>query len=133
MEWTKEAIEDLIKELLNISELTPLIKKQLAKFVLENKMTYKEIGRCLVYYSDVLKREFQTSLFGIAVVPNVREEANRYFEQLALEIEEREKEAQKVKNYEENNIVFNIDSVKHEKRKPKQLNIGEIDVERKDN
>ena len=37
-------------------------------------------------------------------------------------------EAKKIVEYQDNNIIFNIKSLQHKKRKPKQLDINDIDV-----
>lgn len=130
--YSREELENLIKDVMDIKTITPMIKKQIDKMVLEDEMSYKEIARCIVWFVEVAQQTL-TPLYGLGIIPNIREQAEKYFKQLELDQQKRELEAQKVIEYQDNNIIFNIKSLKHNKRQPKQLNIDDIKVgEKKD-
>lgn len=126
--YSKQDLLDLVKEVMGIQTITPMIQKQINRFVLQDGMTYKEIARCIVWYTEVQGHSF-TVVYGLGIIPNIREEAEKYFKQLELDQQSKEQEVQKLKEYQDNNIIFNIKSLKHQPRKPKKiLDIGEIDV-----
>ena len=126
--YSRAELEQLIKELMGIQSIPPNFNKQINKFVLENDMTLKEIARCIDWYVEVRQCKIDP-LYGLWFVPNVREQAEQYFKQLELDQQKQAIEAQKIVEYQDNNIIFNIKSLKHNKRKPKQLDINDINVE----
>jgi hypothetical protein len=65
----------------------------------------------------------------LGIIPNIRENAAKYFKQLELDQQKQLAEAQKIVEYQDNNIIFNIKSLKHQKRQPRQFNIEDIKVE----
>ena len=122
-------LENMVKKVLGVENLTPLIKKQIANMRLDLNMTYKEIGRCLIYYVEVLGKEFDNwELYGIGLIKNLREQANKYFEQLKLDQLKRQEEAKKLVKYQDNNIIFNIKDLQNlkKKRQPKQIDMSKI-------
>ena len=77
----RQQLEQLIKEELEIPNLSPMMKAQIVKFR-KSGLTFKEIGRSIFYYVNVLKREpdrDELRKYGIGIVPNVVQEANEYF------------------------------------------------------
>lgn len=90
-------------------------------------MSAKEIARCVSYYIYQRKGKIDP-LYGIWFVPNVREPAAEFFKKLELDRQRQQTEAKKVAEYQDNNIIFNIKSLPHKKRKPKQLDLSEVDV-----
>lgn len=125
--YSLNELQQLIKDVMGIKTITPMISKQINKFVLDYNMTYKEIARCIVWYTEVAKKTFDP-LYGIGMVVNVREQATAYFKQLELDQQRQQKEAEKVVQYQDNNIIFNIKSLKHKKKQPKQIDISQINV-----
>ena len=113
---------------MGIKTVTSTIKNQINRITLRDNLTFKEIARSIVWYTEVAKKEVNP-IYGIAFVPNVFPMAAEYFRKLELEQVRKEEEAKKLVEYQENNIIFNIKSLEHKKRKPKQLNIDEINVE----
>lgn len=95
-------------------------------------MTYKEIARCIVWYEEVFHGKFEP-IYGLSFVPSVRERAAKYFHELEIKTKIQAEQAKKVVEYQENNIIFNIQSLEHKKRKAKQLDITEINVEGESN
>ena len=125
--YSRAELEQLIKELMGIQSIPPNFNKQINKFVLENDMTLKEIARCIDWYVEVRQCKIDP-LYGLWFVPNVREQAAQYFKQLELDQQRQQAEAKKVVEYQDNNIIFNINSLKHKKKQPKQIDISQIDV-----
>ena len=126
-DWNKQALEELICEGMQIRSITPTIRKQINNFVILDNMTYKEIARCIVYYNEVMLKEIEP-IYGIAFVPAVRDRAAKYFAELELKKKSKKKQADKIVEFQKNNIIFNIKSLGHKKRKPKQLDISEINI-----
>ena len=121
-------LEQMICEVMGLSTITPMISKQINRFILDYDMSFKEIARCVVWYVEVFGGELNP-VYGIGIIPNIREKAAAYFKQLELDQQKQAIEAQKIVEYQDNNIIFNIKSLKHNKRKPKQLDINDINVE----
>lgn len=127
--YTRSDLEQLLCDLMGVSQITPLIGRHINELCLNYKMTFKEIARCLVWYVEVAKGKMAIQ-YGIkSVCTSVREKANHYFQQLELDQQTQRSEAAKVVQYQENNIIFNISSLPHQKRELKQLDINDISVE----
>ena len=127
--WDKPALEELICKVMQIKSITPTIRKQISNFIRLDNMTYKEIARCIVYYNEVMLKELEP-IYGIAFVPAVRDRAAKYFAELELKEKSKKEQADKILELQENNIIFHIEFLRdEEKRKPKQLDISEINVE----
>ena len=94
-------------------------------------MTLKEIARCIDWYVEVRKGKIDP-LYGLWFVPNVREQAEQYFKQLELDQQRQAEQARKVIEIQDNNIIFNVNSVPRRKREPKKLDISEINVKGED-
>ena len=123
--YTKDDLFALIRETMGLESIPPTISKQINRFILENDMTFKDIARCIVeVHGGSL-----SPVYGIYFVPNVKESADKYFRQLELDQQKQLAEAQKIVEYQDNNIIFNIGSLKHKKREPRQFNIEDIKVE----
>lgn len=129
--YSRAELEQLIKELMGVQSIPPNFNKQINKFVLENDMTLKEIARCIDWYVEVRKGKIDP-LYGLWFVPNVREQAEQYFKQLELDQQRQAEQARKVIEIQDNNIIFNVNSVPRRKREPKKLDISEINVKGED-
>lgn len=113
---------------MHLKSITPTIRRQIGNYVLIDNMTYKDIARCIVWYDEVFHGKFEP-IYGISFVPSVKDRAAEYFRNLEKEQKAKQEQARKVAEYQENNIIFNIKSLEHKKRTPKQLDISEINVE----
>ena len=131
-EYKRSDLEEVICEVMGITSINPMITKQINRYILEYNMSFKEIASCIVWYVDVFGGTLNT-VYGIGIVPNVREQAAAYFKKLELDQQQQSIEAKKVVEYQDNNIIFNIKQLKHNKRNPKQLNIADIDIGDADN
>lgn len=128
--YTKSKLEELVLELSGLKEITPIISKHISRFVIENKMTYLEIARCVDYYVEILGHEIKPE-YGLSFVLNVREAAGEYFRKLELDKQKQQQEAKKVIEYQDNNIIINIKSYKkiNQKKAPKKIDIGAIKID----
>lgn len=125
--YTIADLNDFIKEAFDVTSIPETIKKQINRFSLQYGMSAKDIARCICYYQEVRNGTLDP-LYGIWFVPNIKDQAADYFKKLELDQQKKATEAKKVVEYQENNIIFNIKSLQHKKRQPKQLDITDINV-----
>lgn len=125
--YTRQDLENLICEVMDIKSITPTIRKQINNFILIDNMTYKDIMRCVVWYQEVFHGKFEP-IYGLSFVPSVKDRAAKYFEELAKKVQRQQEQAKKIVEYQQNNIIFNIHSLEHKKRKAKQFDLKEIDI-----
>ena len=130
MEYTRNDLNDYIKEIFKIENIPPMINRQILRFIMDNDMSFKEIARCLNYIVEVkhLNLELQ---YGIACVLTFREEAGKFFQKLELDKQRQNAEAQKAIQIQGDIIKFTIQK-SNKKRKIKQLDMTEITVGDKD-
>ncbi len=126
-QYSRKDLEDLICDVMGLTTITPMIRNQINKCVLEYNMSFKEIARCIVWYTEVNGKQF-SSIYGIGIIVSIREETEKYFKKLELDQQRKAEEAKKVVEYQGNNIIFNIKLLKHNKRKPRQLDLNDINV-----
>lgn len=126
MEYTRNDLLALIKDIFNITEVPPMINKQILKYITAYNMNFKEIARCLVYIVEVKKIPLQLQ-YGISSVLTFRESAGKYFHQLELDKQKQEAEGKKAVEIQGDIIKFTIKKSK-KKRKIKQLDIADIQV-----
>lgn len=129
-QFTREDLEQYICEVMEIETITPMIAKQINRLVLEKGMTWKEIARCICWYVEVNKKKLSV-IYGISIVENFRIETAKYFKKLELDQQEQLRQAKKVVEYQDNNIIFNIKNLDltNQKRTSKQLDFNDIQIE----
>lgn len=131
-EYSRQQLEELICDLMGVTKITPLIARHISELCITYHMTWKEIARCLTWYVEVSHGTIKIE-YGIKTIcTSVREKADKYFKQLELDQQKQKGEAAKIVEYQENNIIFNIQSLKNNKRQPKQLDINDINVDEGD-
>lgn len=128
--FTREDLEQYICEVMEIETITPMIAKQINRLVLDKGMTWKEIARCICWYTEVNGKQLSI-IYGISIVENFRIEAAKYFKQLELDQQEQKRQAKKVVEYQDNNIIFNIKNLnlQNHKRHIKQLDLNNINIQ----
>ena len=126
MEYTRNDLLDLIKDIFKIEEIPPMINKQILKCITVHNMNFKEIARCLVYIVEVKKIHLELQ-YGIASVLTFREDAGKYFHQLELDKQRQEAEGKKAVEIQGDIIKFTIKK-SNKKRKVKQLDMADIHV-----
>lgn len=125
---TYTELEKLLLEIFEINELTPIIKRQINRFVLEDGMSWLEIARCVSWQMDNNNGKYNAA-YGIAFVPNVRAQAKRYFEELARKKEEQEKEAKNIVDKDNNRkIIIKAKNMSkwNRQKKPKLIDVNQI-------
>lgn len=131
-DWTRDQLEELIENIMGLKELTPIIYKQIAQYHVTYQMSFKDIARCLVWYDEidnsVPKERKWLPQFGISVVPNVREKALKYFEDLAKQKQDQNLNAKEVAKASENNIIFKIEKLPQKKRRIRQFSFDDIQL-----
>lgn len=105
-EKAKKALEDYIKQLLNISSLTPKIKKQIEKFVKEENYSYSGIHRSLIYFYEIKKNSVDKANGGIGIVPYVYQEAYNYY--YNIWVAQQSNETKNIEEYKPNEIIITI-------------------------
>ena len=124
----REQLLNIIREELGRTDIPPSISNQINRYTLEPwNMTYKEIAQCIVYYVEVCKQKV-SPIYGLFFVPNIQKDAAEYFEKLRQEKIKQEREAEKVVKNQEHNIIFNINYIDNQPRRPKLLDIGAINM-----
>lgn len=100
---TRKDLEQLICELYDIEKLTPLMTRQITKFVTELGLNYKDIARALVYFVEVDGGKIDLK-FGIGIVPYTVDAARKYYEALKKQEQQQKEDLQKQLN--EPNIIL---------------------------
>ena len=129
-QFTRNDLEQYICEVMEIDSITPMITKQINRLVLDVGMTWKEIARCICWYVEVNNKKLSV-IYGISIVENFRIETAKYFKKLELDQQEQLRQAKKVVEYQDNNIIFNIKNLDltNQKRTSKQLDFNDIQIE----
>ena len=77
----KQELREILCETLNIPKLTPMIERQVNRFVTVDKMSYKEIGQAVYFFFEVRKGVYEAK-YGIGIVGGIIDEAKQYFDRL---------------------------------------------------
>ena len=110
----KNELKDVICDLLGIDKINRMIDTQITRFVTKHGYDYKDIGRALYYFVEVQGNKPDKSK-GIGIVPFVKEDATKYFEQLKREKQRQLREGEKLKKeLEKEKKVFKINPRKRE-------------------
>jgi hypothetical protein len=98
-----------------------MIDGQISKFIKQHGYSYKEIGRAVYFYIEVLGNTPRKEM-GIGIVPHVMDEAKRHFYKLEIEQKKRTEQGNILKEEKEVKEIF-VDP----KRKPR--GIHKINIE----
>lgn len=115
-------LKALIRDELKIPADEPfpqIIDRQIAKYILNEGFTYKEIGRGIYYYIKV-KHGTYNDLYGIWFVGKFRDQAARYWAELERRQEERRHDAKKFET-KGDTVVFNVQQILKSRQKPYRL------------
>jgi hypothetical protein len=123
MDFKRPELEQIIKDQLNIENITPLINRQIGKYVTGLGFTYKEIAQALVFYSEVDKGVFDPK-YGIGIVPYVMDRSKAFFEQKRKEKEKQMKSL--ISKSNEPDIILKPQKLQ-EKKKIRKINIEELE------
>ena len=105
-EKAQKELEDYIKKLLNITSLTPKIKKQLDKYIKEDKYSYSGIHRSLIYFYEIKHNPIDKANGGIGIVPYVYQDAYNYYYNIWLA--QQSNENKDLSEYKPKEIIIKI-------------------------
>ena len=105
-ELDKEELENYIKQLFGITQLTPKIKKQIKKYIKEENYSYSGIRRSLVYFYEIKHNSLEKSNDGIGIVPWVYCDAYNYYYNLWLA--QQKNQDKNIDDYKPKEIVITI-------------------------
>jgi hypothetical protein len=123
MAFTRENLEDKIKEIYQIDKLSPLIESQITKFVRERRYKYLDIARAL-YYFYVEQDGDLSKAKGIGIVPYIMEESKEFFLKKEQELQRKKEEIAKQQNSQK--IVIKCEKIGKSRRKQKMIDIQSI-------
>jgi len=111
-------LEERIKKLYEIDDITPMMKTQIDRFIRTDGMSYRDIARALAYFCVILGNKPELK-FGIAIVPSVKEAANAYFDEKARQIKKQEADVARKKLKNDNNIIIckTVSTKRHKENK----------------
>lgn len=95
------------------------LSRQIAKYVLNENFTYKEIARSIYYYIEVKKGTYN-DLYGIWFVGKYRSESARYWADLERRQAEKRRDAKKFET-KGDTVVFNVRQILKGRQKPYRL------------
>ena len=122
---TKLELREMICDTLGIEETTPIIEKQIHKYVSELGLSYKEIAQALVFYIEIDKGDYDPK-YGIGIVPMVVDRARIFFKRKR---EEQKRQIESVKEAnKEPDIILNVTKIRKRKKLPK-IDLNEIEVD----
>lgn len=79
IEKDKEALENYIMKLFNITYIDPRIRKQIKQYIEEYHYTYSGIHKSLTYFYEIKGNSIDKANGGIGIVPYVYQNAYRYY------------------------------------------------------
>ena len=79
LEKDKQALEDYIMKLFNITYLDPRIRKQLKQFIEEYHYTFSGIHKALVYHYEIKGGDIDKANGALGIVPYVYQKAYNYY------------------------------------------------------
>ena len=132
--FTRIDLESLIKDLLGITEIPFLIKRQIREYI-ERGWTYKGIARALCYMVDQKKRNLREDYkqFGIGIISSrngeVYKEAQDYYEKIRAEQNKNAERQQNIINQIQSSgsIIINCRSGdKNKKITKKYIDISQL-------
>lgn len=115
-------LKAFIREELKLNPDDPFpvtMDRQIAKYVLNDGFSYKEIGRGIFYYIEIKKGTYN-DLYGIWFVGKYRKESARYWAELERKQEERRQDAKKFET-KGDTVVFNVRQILKGRKKPYRL------------
>lgn len=130
VKFGRTELEEKLKELFNVDEITPLMNIHINKYVLERRWSYLDIARALAYFVEIQNGELKPQM-GLGIVPYVIDESRRYFKQLEEKTKTQRLESEKFKEHKSNSYDIKCNKIpKPEKRNRRPLiDIGSISLE----
>lgn len=119
----KKELEEVICEIMDLPKINQMIETQISKFIKQHGYTYKEIGRAVYFYFEVLGNPVKKEM-GIGIVPFVMDQAKAYFYKKEQEEKERQRQGNILKksNNEDRRTIL-VEPV----RKPRGVHVIKIE------
>ena len=114
----RQHLVEYIKQLFDITSLTPLLERQINKYVTENGISYQEIEACLRLAG---KKSVWNLRYGIGCVPNLIVKVRQQEAQQKAEEKRREDAAEELKKH--NKLVFKIDMIQFPTRSKQKYSL----------
>jgi len=119
MQVTRDKLEKLICNILEIDQINKLIKGQINRMVTEEGYNYQDIARSLLFAKEVYHFQFQPQ-YGIGIASYYMSDARKYFEKLKREKEHKKREGIKLReSLEMDRKMVMVVPQKHEPKKHK--------------
>lgn len=121
----KKELEQVICELLDIPSINAMIDSQISKFIKQHGYSYKDIGRAVYFYVEVLGKKLKKEM-GIGIVPYIMDDTKKYFYKKQLEEKKRSEQAKILKETNASERVEILVKPKREKRGIIKIKIEEL-------
>ena len=122
---TKKELREILCDTLGIEETTPIIEKQINKYVVELGLSYKQIAQALAFYIEIEKGNYDPK-YGIGILPYVYERANKFFDKKREEIKKQIQSVEESKKQPD--IILKVLKIRKRRRLSK-IDINEIEVD----
>lgn len=118
-EKDKIALEEYIKQLLNITTINPRIRKQIKTYIEEYKYTYSGIKKALIYFFEIRGNSVEKANGGIGIVPYVYKQSFDYY--YGLWLAKQKNEDKNIETYQPTIIEIKITPPKRNPKRRKKL------------
>ena len=119
-EKDKEALEAYIKQLFNISKLTPKINQQIKTFSEKNGYSYSGMLKCLIYFFETQKHSIEQANGGIGIIPYIWEQVQQYY--FSLWLIQQKNEDKNIQDFRPREITISIPPPQRKIKKRKLFN-----------
>lgn len=123
-------VENIAKEALGLSEMTPLVKKHIQELIM-NGLSYTDIIRSIVWYIEV-RKEKPDPAYGLAFIRNLYPLIKEYYHSEELRLARRKKEIAAALNEDLNAKFIKVKRPRVRRKQPQLIDISQIDVEGED-
>lgn len=127
--FTRLDLENKIKEIYGIDEISPVINNQITKYVQEKGYTFLDIARALVYHYIINDGDLRKSFGSIGIVPYVMKDAKAYFAREAARVQAQLEQVEKIKNEGRNYDIICKKKIKKIERKKPFIDLSSIKEE----
>lgn len=127
MAFTRRDLENKIKEIYGIDEITQLMDTQIMKYVRDGH-SFLDIARALVYFYAIQDGDLSKTR-GIGIVPYVMADAKKYFATEAARVQQQIEQANKYNNNEINHTIICKTKIKKPERKKPFIDLSGIEVD----
>ena len=124
-------VENIAKEALGLSEMTPLVRKHIQELVMNYGLSYTEIIKSIIWYIEV-RKEKPDPAYGLAFIRNLYPLIKEYYHNEELRLTRRKKEIAAALNEDLNAKFIKVKTPRTRRKQPQLIDISQIDVEGED-